>query len=121
MRTPGSAAELEARRRRAAEHFQAGKSPSEVAESLSVHVSSAKRWQRAWSAGGRRGVGREAAPRRRLQVVRRAEAIARQDAHRRPAGGRIQDRPVDLCTGRRSRAQEVPHPVRSGAFLANPA
>jgi putative transposase len=52
MRTPGSAAELEARRRRAAEHFQAGKSPSEVAERLGVHLSSAKRWKRAWSDGG---------------------------------------------------------------------
>jgi len=52
MRTPGSAAELEARRRRAAEYFQAGKSPSEVAEAFGVHLSSAKRWRRAWNAGG---------------------------------------------------------------------
>lgn len=52
MRTPGSAAELEARRRRAAEYFQARKSPSEVAGLLGVHLSSAKRWKRAWSDGG---------------------------------------------------------------------
>jgi transposase len=52
MRSKGSAAELEARRRRAAEHFQTGKSPLEVAELLGVHVSSAKRWRRAWSDGG---------------------------------------------------------------------
>ena len=38
MRTPGSAAELEARRRRAAEYFQARKSLPEIAAVLGVHL-----------------------------------------------------------------------------------
>jgi len=52
MRTPGSAAELEARRRRAAEYFQAGKSLRTVAGLLGVHLSSVKRWKKAWKSGG---------------------------------------------------------------------
>jgi transposase len=52
MRTPGSAAELEARRRRAAEYFQARKSLPEIAALLGVHLSSVKRWKRAWREGG---------------------------------------------------------------------
>lgn len=52
MRTPGSAAELEARRRRAAEYFQARKSLPEIAVILGVHLSSVKRWKRAWCEGG---------------------------------------------------------------------
>jgi transposase len=52
MRTPGSATELEARRRRAAEHFQARKSLPEIAAALGVHLSSVKRWKRAWGEGG---------------------------------------------------------------------
>lgn len=52
MRTKGSAAELEARRRRAAEYFQARKSLRTVARLLGVTLSSVKRWKRAWKAGG---------------------------------------------------------------------
>jgi len=52
MRTKGSAAELEARRRRAAEYFQAGKSLRTVAGLLGVHLSSVKRWKRSWKSGG---------------------------------------------------------------------
>jgi transposase len=52
MRTKGSAAELEARRRRAAEYFQAWKSLPEIAALLGVHLSSVKRWKRAWREGG---------------------------------------------------------------------
>jgi len=52
MRPLGSAAELEARRRRAAEHFQAGKSLRTIAELLGVSLSSVKRWKAAWQAGG---------------------------------------------------------------------
>lgn len=51
MRTPGSATELEARRR-AAEYFQARKSLPEIAAVLGVHLSSVKRWKRAWREGG---------------------------------------------------------------------
>jgi transposase len=52
MRTKGSATELEARRRRAAEYFQAGESLRTVADRFGVNLSSAKRWKRAWSKGG---------------------------------------------------------------------
>jgi transposase len=52
MRPPGSAAELEARRRRAAEYFQAGKPSQEIARLFGVDLSSVKRWKRTWKAGG---------------------------------------------------------------------
>lgn len=52
MRTQGSAAELEARRRRAAEYFQTGKSLAETARLVGVSLSSVKRWRRAWKEGG---------------------------------------------------------------------
>jgi transposase len=52
MRTKGSAAELEARRRRAAEYFQARKSLAEVARLVGASLSSVKRWRRAWKEGG---------------------------------------------------------------------
>lgn len=52
MRTPGSAAELEARRRRAAEHFQERKPLRTIARLLGVSLSSVKRWKRAWKTGG---------------------------------------------------------------------
>lgn len=52
MRPPGSAAELEARRRRAAEYFQERKPLQEIARLFGVDLSSVKRWQRAWKAGG---------------------------------------------------------------------
>lgn len=52
MRTKGSAAELEARRRRAAEYFQAGKSLAETARLVGASLSSVKRWKRAWREGG---------------------------------------------------------------------
>ncbi len=52
MRTKGSATELEARRRRAAEYFQAGKSLAEVARLVGASLSSVKRWKRSWREGG---------------------------------------------------------------------
>ena len=52
MRPPGSAAELEARRRRVAEYFQARKPLQEIARLFDVDLSSVKRWKRAWKAGG---------------------------------------------------------------------
>jgi len=51
MRTKGSAAELEARRRRAAEFFQERKSLREIARLLGVSLTSVKRWKRAWKTG----------------------------------------------------------------------
>jgi transposase len=52
MRTKGSAAELEARRRRAAKLFQERKPLAEVARFVGASLSSVKRWKRAWSEGG---------------------------------------------------------------------
>jgi len=52
MRTKGSAAELEARRRRAAEFFQERKPPAEIARLVGASLSSVKRWYRAWKDGG---------------------------------------------------------------------
>jgi transposase len=52
MRTKGSAAELEARRRRAAEYFQERKPLAEVARLVGGSLSSVKRWRRAWQEGG---------------------------------------------------------------------
>lgn len=52
MRPPGSAAELEARRRRAAEYFQARKPLREIACLLNASHSSVKRWKATWKTGG---------------------------------------------------------------------
>lgn len=52
MRPKGSPAELEARRRRAAEFFRERKSLSEVARLCGASLSSVKRWKRAWREGG---------------------------------------------------------------------
>jgi transposase-like protein len=52
MRPIGSATELEARRRRAAECFQIGESLRTVADRFGVNPSSVKRWKRAWREGG---------------------------------------------------------------------
>ena len=51
MRPKGSAAELEARRRQAVALLQDGKSNTEVARLVGVHVSSVKRWKRAIASG----------------------------------------------------------------------
>jgi transposase len=52
MRPKGSAAELEARRRRAAEYFQERKPLREIARAMGVSLSSVKRWKTAWQTGG---------------------------------------------------------------------
>ena len=52
MRPKGSAAELEARRRRAADFFQERKPLAEIARTLGASLSSVKRWKRAWIEGG---------------------------------------------------------------------
>ena len=52
MRPNGSAAELEARRRRAASLLAQGKSCSKVAELVGASLSSVKRWKAAWKKGG---------------------------------------------------------------------
>jgi transposase len=52
MRPKGSAAELEARRRKAVSLLQEGKSNTEVARLVGADVSSVKRWKRAAAKGG---------------------------------------------------------------------
>lgn len=52
MRPPGSAAELEARRRRAAKLFQERKPLADIARLVGASFSSVKRWKRAWQEGG---------------------------------------------------------------------
>ena len=56
MRPPGSAAELEARRRRAAEHFQERKPLREIASLFGVSLTSVKRWKRTWKVEGVEGL-----------------------------------------------------------------
>ncbi len=52
MRTTGSAAELEARRRRAAEFLRERMAPAEVARLVGASLSSVKRWKQALAQGG---------------------------------------------------------------------
>lgn len=52
MRPKGSPAELEARRRRAAQYFRERKSLAEVARLCGAGLSSVKRWKKAWKHGG---------------------------------------------------------------------
>lgn len=52
MRSPGTAAHLEARRRRAADLLADGMSLAEVARRVGADVSSVKRWKRALRVGG---------------------------------------------------------------------
>jgi transposase len=52
MRTKGSAAELEALRRRAAMHFQERRPLAVIARLVGASLSSVKRWNRAWQEGG---------------------------------------------------------------------
>ncbi len=52
MRTQGTSAELEARRRRAAKLFQERKPLAETARRVGASLSSVKRWKRAWREGG---------------------------------------------------------------------
>ena len=52
MRTKCSAAELEARRRRAAKLFQERKPLAEIGRLVGASLSSVKRWKRAWKQGG---------------------------------------------------------------------
>ena len=56
MRTKGSAAELEARRRLAADLLRDGNTPTEVAQMLGVSLSSIKRWKRAFLRDGLAGL-----------------------------------------------------------------
>lgn len=56
MRPLGSASELEARRRRAAEYFQERNPLREIALLFGVSLTSVKRWKRTWKAEGVEGL-----------------------------------------------------------------
>ena len=62
MRTKGSAAELEARRRLAADLLRDGNTPAEVAQMLGVSESSTKRWKRAFLRDGLAGLAAKLHP-----------------------------------------------------------
>ena len=62
MRTKGSAAELEARRRLAADLLRDGNTPTEVAQLLGVSFSSIKRWKRAFLRDGLAGLAAKPHP-----------------------------------------------------------
>ena len=77
MRPQGSATELEARRRRAAECFQAGESLRTVADRFGVNLSSVKRWKRAWRDRGVAGLSAKPHPGgiSKLTVAERDELV----------------------------------------------
>ena len=62
MRPKGSAAELEARRCRAAEYFQERRPLQEIADRFGVTLTSVKRWKRAWKANGVEGLAAKPHP-----------------------------------------------------------
>ncbi len=78
MRTPGSASELEARRRRAAEQFQERKPLREIASLLGVSLTSVKRWRRTWKAEGVEGLAARphAGPATKLSEKQRSLLVA---------------------------------------------
>jgi transposase len=78
MRPKGSAAELEARRRRAAEYFQERRPLRKIARAIGLSLSSVKRWKVAWQTGGVKALAAKPHPPRatklsekqKLQLVR---------------------------------------------------
>jgi len=77
MRPSGSAAELEARRRRAAEYFQERKPLQEIASLFGVSLTSIKRWKRTWKAEGVEGLAAKPhpGPRRKLSEKQRQSLV----------------------------------------------
>jgi len=75
MRRKGTAAALEARRRFAADLLEEGKSPAEIAQLLGVHVSSVKRWKKAFQRDGVAGLAAKPhpGPRSKLSEVQQHE------------------------------------------------
>lgn len=65
MRTKGTAAELEVRRRIAGKLLLEGRSASEVAQIVDVSLSSAKRWKKAVQSGGIEALGSKPHPGRK--------------------------------------------------------
>lgn len=77
MRPKGSAAELEARRRRAAEYFQERRPLQEIADRFGVSLTSVKRWKRTWMAEGVEGLAAKPhpGPEPRLSEQQRQELV----------------------------------------------
>jgi transposase len=98
MRTKGSATELEARRRRAAEYFHARKPLPEIADLVGVHLSSVKRWKQAWDDGGVKALAAKShpGPAEKLSAEQKEELVALLKAGPLAAGYR-----TDLWTCRR--------------------
>jgi len=62
MRTKGSAAELEQRRRTAARLLEQGMKPIRVAEALEVSPAAVTRWKQAWEKGGEKALASKPHP-----------------------------------------------------------
>ena len=77
MRPQGTAAELEARRLRAADLLRDGKKPTEVAQLLGVGLSSVKTWKRALTAGGEAALAAKPHPGKpaKLDDAQKAELV----------------------------------------------
>jgi len=68
MRPKGTAAELEARRLRAADLLAKGRKPAEVAHLVGASLSSVKRWKRALAAGGKSALAAKPLPARQAKL-----------------------------------------------------
>src|SRR5262245_20866898 len=77
MRPKGTAAELEARRLRAAELLANGKTPDEVAGLIGAGRSSVRKWKAALTAGGKEALAAKPPPPResKLDDQQRAELV----------------------------------------------
>jgi transposase len=62
MRTKGSAGELERVRLIAANMFERGAEPRDVASDLAVHVQTVRQWRRVWRTRGRAGLAHKPHP-----------------------------------------------------------
>jgi transposase len=71
MRTPGTAAELERRRRLAVDRIQEGHSPCAVAEILGVHIRTVRGWRAAYKRQGAAGLAAKPQPGRPPKLTRR--------------------------------------------------
>jgi len=77
MRPKGTAAELEARRLRAADLLAKGRKPAEVAQLLGADLSSVKRWKRALASGGKAALSAKAHPggKSKLHLVQKQRLV----------------------------------------------
>ncbi len=114
MRPLGSAAQLEARRRRAVDLLADRKSLTEVAKLVGADVSSVKRWKRAWKQGGDEALNADAEPWSPVEPVGRAKTTVDQDRAGRSAPGGLRYGLVDVQTRGGSDSPRVRRDVPSG-------